>query len=64
MVASSSHPCALVLPTTLTCPPQELDFKCEALNAERCRANLQASSRRGAWYAGRWAGRGLKPSSV
>ncbi|KXZ42167.1 hypothetical protein GPECTOR_192g313 [Gonium pectorale] len=33
--------------------PKELDFRHEAANAERCRANLQASVRRGAWFASR-----------
>ncbi|GLC72431.1 hypothetical protein PLESTF_001246800 [Pleodorina starrii] len=33
--------------------PRELDFRHEAGNAERCRANLQQSARAGAWHAGR-----------
>ncbi|GIL72531.1 hypothetical protein Vretimale_4271 [Volvox reticuliferus] len=33
--------------------PRELDFRHEASNAERCRANLQRSAQHGAWHAGR-----------
>ncbi|GIL43460.1 hypothetical protein Vafri_933 [Volvox africanus] len=33
--------------------PRELDFRHEASNAERCRANLQRSAQQGAWHAGR-----------
>ncbi|KAG2440507.1 hypothetical protein HYH02_010385 [Chlamydomonas schloesseri] len=33
--------------------PRELDFRHEAANSERCRANLEASARAGAWHADR-----------
>ncbi|KAG2446176.1 hypothetical protein HXX76_000769 [Chlamydomonas incerta] len=33
--------------------PRELDFRHEAANSERCRANLEASAKAGAWHADR-----------
>lgn len=43
-----NHECNPHLP-----PRQELDFRHEAANSERCRANLEASAKAGAWHADR-----------